>query len=134
MAGVDDGEVRGPLGVTNDDDDPDGFVKVTAVLPDFDVTKKMTLKGMKAVPGNGSVVDVEYKDQSLLMNASVKDKKKKKVIKYRFKVRKLPDRIVPYDCYTVYKKEQVIMYLKKEDNRSWVRDLSDTGLETDPLE
>jgi hypothetical protein len=49
--------------VTHEDDDPDGFVKVVAVLPDFDVSNKVTLKGKKTVPASGATVEVEFKEQ-----------------------------------------------------------------------
>ncbi|KAK3103644.1 hypothetical protein FSP39_020714 [Pinctada imbricata] len=103
-------------------------VTVTAVIPGLGV--KSSLFGSKTLD-NRSKVDVKLESRSLEICAEITDKKGK-VTKYRYKANKLPGTIDVASCEEKYKKDQVILSLKKDDQISWEVQLSSKGLDQDP--
>ncbi|CAH1799208.1 unnamed protein product [Owenia fusiformis] len=118
-------EFRHPLGTTADEDGPSGTVRVTVIIPGL----KKKLIGDKA---SNATIDTKFEEKSFCILVTMKDesKKDKKEEKYKYDIKQLPDSIVPEKCSFKVKKDQVVLYLRKAKDRSWSRELDDTGLET----
>ncbi|KAK6173545.1 hypothetical protein SNE40_016976 [Patella caerulea] len=81
----------------------------------------------KTKPKNGSV-NVEFGERSFTMTAEIRDKKGIPT-NYVQKIKKLPGEIDKDACSCEYKKDQVIIILKKKEEISWAVQLSTSGLE-----
>ncbi|XP_013381506.1 uncharacterized protein LOC106152460 [Lingula anatina] len=132
MADGEDENFSDPYAVSTDEKGPEDYVRVQVVV--LGLQAKNTLQGFKMVkkPANFTV-DVKYEDRSftLLVFAKDKDKKKNPSLKNcKVHIKKLPDEIIPSDCYYKVDKELITIFLHKAKSRSWERDLATHGLDT----
>jgi len=120
---------RSPLGVTADEEDgAEGPIRVSVIIPGI---KKKIFNNQEL--SNGSVLfKPEERTLDLRVVLVIKlSSSNSREEKYRYNIRKLPDDIVPEQCTYKVKKGQIVLKLYKSKPRSWSRDLSETGLETD---
>ncbi|ESO93783.1 hypothetical protein LOTGIDRAFT_228559 [Lottia gigantea] len=98
--------------------------RVALVVTGLQITKGIF---KKAKPKNGTV-DVVFGERSFEVTAEIKGKNGVPKI-YKQTIKKLPGLIDKDACTVDYKKDQVILTLKKEEEGSWAVQLSQSGLE-----
>ncbi|XP_041365912.1 uncharacterized protein LOC121380937 [Gigantopelta aegis] len=96
------------------------------------VVNGLQTKLLSGKPKNAEV-QVNFQERSFDVTAKV-TVDKKKVIKYRKVVKKLPGEIDKSKCVVKYKKDQIILDLKKTEEYSWAVQLSSSGLDQSPDE
>ncbi|XP_064629372.1 uncharacterized protein LOC135488650 [Lineus longissimus] len=111
------------------EEDPVGFVRVVVLIPDFKITKKFMGKSEAA---RGSKVVVQIEERSMLLEATVKDKKKGILVTHKLEYRVLPHPVDKSKSKHKLEDGRIIILLKKKDDISWTEYMmSEHGLETD---
>ncbi|XP_067654802.1 uncharacterized protein [Haliotis asinina] len=110
-----------------------------ARLPNAVTSEELDLKTVRVVlvveglevepPGDikNADVNVDFKETSFCVQAEVH--RKKGVVKYKQVIKKLPGEIDREKCTYKFKKDQIILDLKKKEECSWAVQLSTSGLE-----
>ncbi|ELT89019.1 hypothetical protein CAPTEDRAFT_188736 [Capitella teleta] len=112
---------RSPLGVTTDEEGENG-IRVCVVIPGL---KKKTFSS----DAKNASIDFKLTATGFDLQVAMETKDKKKVDKYRYQIKKLPDAVLAEKCSHKVKENQVVLMLHKEKARSWARELSEYGLE-----
>lgn len=115
------------------DDVDDNTCRVQVVIPGVKKPSWFSLK-------KTTEVDAKFCEQSLRLLVEIPSKSQaksgaassgpKRTEKILYEVRRLPDRIIPDQCTFKIRENQIELTLKKETPRSWVPELSSSGLET----
>ncbi|XP_061182418.1 uncharacterized protein LOC133190747 [Saccostrea echinata] len=115
-----------------DEKKKDGFVHVIVSAKDLKTSR--TLKGIKIIKkAENAVVDATFEERSFEVTVKGKDSGKLKGKCYQLKIKKLPYEIVKEKSYMEVEDDRVILYLNKQENKSWYPEL-ESGLETEEEE
>ncbi|XP_067942386.1 uncharacterized protein [Watersipora subatra] len=126
MSGTED-ENLGPLGVSPNDETPEGWCEVTCVFPDLKVSTKF-IGGKLVKRPEAGVFDCKFSQRSVVLTLECKNAKKK-MKKYSYEIKKLPANIDPDESKVKYKNGKVILRLKKEEAKSWQREITSNGID-----
>lgn len=116
---------RSPLGVTTDEIG-DLTVRVNVVIPGI---KKQRMKNGIA---NGSV-EVQFSSRAFEVKVQLdsKESSRKMADIYRYKIKRLPQDILPEKSMYKIEKDKIVLTLLKAKPLSWAGDLDGRGLEMD---